>query len=210
MKARKKVAIYIDYTIRVPRFKHCFDVFKAELFSDKSFDVTVEDELQKDDVRMYWPEQMKNPAVEQFYMKVKVPEDDYTHRLDGFAKYFYNEEHYRKFIDDYSYNLYLDCIVPNKQDIDIINIAQEHLFDVVLIDEYKSKRKKGNTFFFLSKNPIYPQTVTFLGPGQVLDETNYFGVWNPAKNEEQKNAQGLTMFKDWFMELEKKSKENGE
>jgi hypothetical protein len=208
MKMRQKVAIYIDYCLRVPNFTAAYKSFKDELFSDKSSDFDTEDELQKEDVRFYWSEQMKNSEVEQFYFKSKLPEDDYAVRETGINSFFYNDDHMRRFLDEYSYNLFLDCVVPNRQDIDIINVAQQSLFDVVLVDEYESRRKVGNTYYFLAKNPVYPQSLLFLAAGQQINEANYIGIWNPKKDTTQVNAPGNKDFLNWFLELEKKSKEN--
>lgn len=208
MKTRKKVAIYIDYTLRVPNFKASFDAFKAELFSDKNFGIDSEDEVKEGDTRFYWKKQMENSEVEKFYMKMKAPEDDYEMRSREMSSFFYNEEHYKMFLDDFSFNLYTDCKVPNSQDIDIVNIAQTQLFEIVMIDEYQSKRKISNTFFFLSKNRLYPQGVMLLNEGQKINEENYLGIWNPKTNKDQLNEQGSKLFLNWFMELEKKEKEN--
>lgn len=206
---RKKVAIYIDYTIRVPNFIAAYNTFKAELFSDKASDVTFDDEIQENDVRMFWLTVMKNPEIESFYLKVKMPKDDYSVREVGMASFFYDETHYSKFLEEYSYNLYVDCDVPDRSHITIINTAQSQLFDVVLVDEVTTKRKVSNTFFFLSKNALYPQSVLLLDKGQEINPENYIGIWNPKKNMEQKNALKDTSFLDWFMKLEKESKENG-
>ena len=208
MKERDRIGIYIDYTIRIPNFCASYKSFKDDLFSDKHVDIDMDDEIQADDVRMYWPQQMKNLEVENFYFKMQVPKDDYELRTEGFSKFFYNEEHLRKFLDEYSFNLFLDCAVPNRDDLSIINIAQGKLFDITLIDEYDSKRKIGNTYYFLAKNPVYPQTITFLADSQKIDESRFIAVWNPKKNPNQVNGQGDKGFLNWFMELEKKSKEN--
>jgi len=207
MKARKKVAIYIDYTIRVPNIIKTYVDFKESIFSNAKFEDT-EDPLTENDPRFYWYTQMQNPAIEKFYFEVRIPDDEDLFKTLDWSTLFYNDDHYKKFIDEYSYNLYLDCPVPNAGDIDIVNIAQTQLFDVVLVDEYKSKRKIGNTFHFLSTKRVYPQSVIFLGEGQNLNEENYIGIWNPRKKPEQVNKPKDKSFLNWFMELEKKV--NGE
>ena len=206
---RKKVAIYIDYTIRVPNFIESYKIFKSELFSDKAADITFEDEIQENDVRMFWLTVMQDPVVADFYLKMNEPKDNYSVRELGMKSYFYDETHFIKFMEEYSYNLYVDCVVPNRSDLTIINTAQSQLFDVVLVDQVMNKRKVSNTFFFLSKNVLYPQSVLFLDNGQDINSENYIGIWNPGKNIEQVNNAKSTAFLDWFMELEKQYRTNG-
>ena len=204
--SRRKIAIYIDYSLRIPNFTTAYEAFKADLFSDRAFGVTAEDEITKNDLRFYWSEQMKDPKVESFYVSKKVPESNME--LKGkFDDYFYSNDHLLKFIDDYSYNIYVDTQMPNPQDVEVINIAQELLFEVVLIDEYYSKRKKSNTLFYLSKIRAYPQSIIFLGNGQKINEDNYFGIWNPKVDPSQVNKIGDKTFIEWLKSLEAKQKE---
>lgn len=207
MKARRKIAIYIDYAIRVPNFISAFEALKAELFSDKDFDIDVEDEIQPEDPRFYWKEQMKKQEIETFYMNTLPPKDNMDTRKDGFEKYFFNKEHYYKFLDEYSFNLYTDAQIPNSQDVDVINVAQEQLFDVVLVDECLCRRKKSNTCFYLSKLRVYPQQILFLSEGQQLNKDNYFAVWNPLVDDSQVNKPKDKSFIEWFKNLESKQKE---
>ena len=206
MKVRRKVAVYLDYAIRLPNFIASFEAFKEELFSDKDIDVDTEDELLGEDVRMFWREEMKKQEVEDFYFKVKLPAFDMDLKGKDLSVYFFDKEHYRKFFDEYSVNLYIDAKVINQQDIDIINIAQEQLFDIVLVDNYQSKRKKGNTFFYLSKIRIYPQQVMFLGEGQMLNKDNYFGIWDPNTDINLTNGQNDQSFMNFFKDLEQQQK----
>lgn len=203
---RKKIAIYLDYSLRIPNFISAYEVFKKSLFSDNAFGITTEDEITKDDLRFYWVEQMKIPDIENFYFKKKLPISNMDIK-GNFQEYFYNNDHFNKFIDDYSYNMYVDTQVPNPQDVEILNIAQELLFEVVLIDEYYTKRKKSNTLFYLSKIRIYPQSIIFLGNGQKINPENYFGIWNPQENPEQINKVGNKTFIEWLKSLESKQKE---
>lgn len=210
MKARNKIAIFIDYSIRIPNFLQAYKNFKLEIFSDKNTNIDFEDELVKNDVRQFWQLQLQNPEIEMFYFKkeLKMPKTDYEVKNLGIESFFYNEEHVSRFLEDYSYNLYVDCLVPNRNDLNIINVAQSQLFDIVLVDEITTKRKVSNTLFFLSKNTVYPQTIIFLDKGQVLNEDNYVAIWNPKKNSEQINADKSDIFLNWFMDLEKKFKDN--
>lgn len=198
---RKKIAIYIDYTIRIPNFIETYNSFKSELFSNLE-----EKDMNKNDIRLYWIKELKNSVVEDFYIKNSIPLDNYDIRKFGMLSFFYNEEHYKKFLEEYSFNLYVDCVVPNKNDLIVINTAQSKLFDIVLIDEVSSKRKVTNTLFFLSKNIVYPQSIIFLDKGQSINEENYFGIWNPQKDMKQINQNKNNDFLEWFIELEKKEK----
>ncbi len=205
MQARKKVAIFIDYTIRIPAFVKCYSEFKQFIFT-LTQDTDMEDPIGEGDPRSYWVTELQKPGAEKFYMEVKVPEDDYSLRDDEFKKYFFTDEHFKTFVDERSYQLYMDCEVPQLKHIDYLNIAQVHLFDITLVDEYYSKRKIGNTFHFLSAKRIYPQSVVFLGEGQKLNEDNYIGIWNPKSDPEQNNKQGDS-FIEWLKGLEKKINE---
>lgn len=207
MKTRRKVAIYIDYSIRIPNFIDAYNAFKEELFSDKNVDVQVDEETDNGHMNAYWVKQMSNPEIEHFYMKSKPPKDNMNLcGVGSFDEYFFNKEHEDKFFDEYSYNLYVDAVTPNLQDIDVLNVAQELLFEIVIVDEYRSKRKKSNTLFFLSKVRVYPQSVIFLGSGQKLNEENYFAIWNPARDTNQWNKPKSNNFIDWFKVLEQKQK----
>ena len=203
---RRKIAVFIDYSLRIPNFNTAYEAFKADLFSDRNFGVTFEDEVTKNDLRSYWSKQLEDPKIEAFYVSKKVPTSNVELR-GNFDEYFFNSEHLHKFIDDYSYNIYVDTQMPNPQDVEVINIAQELLFEVVLIDEYYSKRKKSNTLFYLSKIRAYPQSVIFLGNGQRINEENYFGIWNPRTDPSQVNKVGDKTFIEWLKTLEAKQRE---
>lgn len=194
---RKKIAIFIDYTIRVPFFNTIFSGFKQYMFENLQDEIDQEGDFL---LRDFWKEEIKKKEVEAFYMPLNPNEDDYENK--DFRKYFYNEEHFFKFIEDYSFALFSDGTVPNNKDVDMINIAQKHLFDVVLIDEYLSTRKKLNTFFYLSKIRVTPQSIVFLKEDELLDETEFLAVWNPKKNKDQVNGPNLGEFENWLKELE--------
>lgn len=204
---RKKVAVFIDYTLRTPNFCAAYKSFKSELFSNKASEVSFDDKIRKEDVRLYWLTEMKNPEIEDFYIKVKEPKEDYAVR-GKYQEYFFNEEHLNRFLEEYSYNLYVDCNVPDRNDLTILNTAQSQLFDVVLVDEITTKRKVSNTLFFLSKNVVYPQSILFLDKGQEINKENYIGVWNPKKDLTQINEPKNKAFLNWFMDLEKELKNN--
>lgn len=203
---RKKVAIYIDYTLRIPSFKNSYEAFKAEIFTGKDFDVTAEDDLIEDDVRFFWREELKDDKIESFYLQKNI-NDIVDEDTKDFESYFYNEKHYKKFLEEYSFNLYLDSIQPNKSDNDIINVAQANLFDIILVDEYQSIRKIGNTLFYLSKIGIYPKGLIFLKNDEKLNEDEYFSIWNPKINKDHINKRGNNQFLEYFKGLEIKLKE---
>ena len=150
--------------------------------------------------------ELKNPEIENFYISKNVDNIDDINLKGKFETYFYNQEHLNKFLEDYSYNLYSDCIVPSNKDIELINICQDRLFEVVLIDQIHSKRKIGNTFFFLSKVRVYPRNVIFLRPNQQINKDNFFAIWNPLENENHFNDNSDN-FLNWLQDLEKKVKQ---
>lgn len=213
---RKKIAVYIDYAIRVPNFIETYNKFKESLFvvdvDHETEDIKDTEETEEtiglDLSRFFWKAELEKPEVERFYLHSVIKETN-NYNLKNWEPYFFNKEHYNKFLEEYSFNLFVDCEVACKRDIDFLNIAQSHLFDVVLIDEYIVSKKKLNTFFFLSKSRVLPLMVVFLGPGKKIAEENYFGVWNPKVNSEQINEEGEGGFEMWLKELEDKQRENG-
>lgn len=217
MESRKKVGIYIDYSIRIPSFKQSYTLFKESLFKDHYGLSKVVDEeftekeiksnLQNDNIRFFWDNQMKDKDVTMFYSKLSPSKIKDREVVKTFSNWFYNEEHYRKFIDEYSFNVYSDCEVASKKDVDIINIAQSELFDITLIDEVISPRKISNTFHFLSKNRLFPQSVLFLYEKQELNKDSYFAIWNPKENLKHRNADKSELFLNWMKDLETKNKQ---
>lgn len=223
---RKKIAVFVDYSIRIPNFQQSYQIFKDSLFKD-NFGINSDEETAKDEelkltkaqrdagliagghdkVRFYWQKELEQPEIMKFYMG-KNPETIKDDSIKGtFKDWFFNTEHLRKFLEEYSFNMYsADCIVPNKQDIAIINIAQTSLFDVHLFDRVYNSRKIRNTLHFLSKNAVVVRSITFLNSDEEFDNTGYLGVWDPSINNEQLNKEGSTVFLEWFKELESKSR----
>lgn len=219
---RERIAIYIDFALRIPSFKKTYTQFKNSIFNniEKEYDIDGEvsheeiDEERPDEnilpdiFRFFWSKELENPEIENFYLKKTVEKEDAELYNSDYKDFFYSEEHWKKFMEDFSFNLYAgEAEVPFKKDIDLLNITQTYLFDVILVDEFYTTRKKSNTFFYLSKIRITPQGVVFLGPGQEINEKNYFGVWNPKKYPEHINKDGYGEFEIWLKELEKKVKE---
>lgn len=215
MNKRKKIGIFIDYAIRIPNFQESYSIFKKEILKDK-YDLraaVTEEEKESDTsknniVSFYWEKEFeKDSNCLLFYAKTepdKIVDKDTNNSIRNL---FYCEDHYNKFIEDYSYNIYSDAKVTSKKDIDIINIAQAELFDITLIDEVISPRKISNTFYFLAKNRLFPQSVLFIHPVQKLNTKSYYAIWNPKEKKNQVNEEGSNVFLDWFKELEQKSKE---
>jgi hypothetical protein len=206
---RQRIAIYIDYALRTPSFATAYTALKQYMFEivEEQFEIEAEVEGGGFVLRDFWKDESKNQDVKSFYEKKVFDISDYDNR--DWKKYFYNEKHYKRFIEDYSYNLYVDAEVCCKRDIELLNIAQKHLFDVVLIDEYLIERKKANTMFYLSKVRVNPYSIIFLPEGTALEQSEYLGVWNPKQNSEQENKDGLGGFENWLMELEQTIK-NGQ
>lgn len=199
---RKKVAIFIDNSIRTVPFSSCYDDFKKSLFNKLENELEIED---KEQIRSFWDKELEQPEIEEFYLKQKPNEDDLLNK--DWSIFFYNKKHYLTFLEEFSFNLFVDADVPNKKDIDIINIMQQYLVDIVLVDEVTNNRKKQNTLFFLSKVRVYPSSILFLENENKLDEGEYFAIWNPKENTEQENGKDLGMFEVWAKELELKLKE---
>lgn len=200
MSKRKKVAIFIDYSIRNPGFIKSFNLLKEYMFSDTFEEFEREGDLEIID---FWREEIKKPEIEDFYFKQKINFKESDLRKIDWKIFFYNETHYKKFLEDYSFNLYVEPNEICKKDIEIINIAQNLLVDIILIDEFEINRKKTNTLFFLSKIRINFKSLEFKHVSENFDETEYLAVWNPKKNFDQENANDLMQFQDWFYELEK-------
>lgn len=208
MNKRKQVAVYIDYALRTPNFETTFASLKQYMFEGLREEIEVESE--EGIMRDFWRDEVKNPDIEQFYIK-QIPTDKV--QFKDWKNHFYNNQHYEKFIEDYSFNLFVDAEVPCNKDVTLINIAQKELFDVVLVDEYMSTRKKSNTFFFLSKTRLTPYSVLFLKVGETLNPDDYLGIWNPQTNPDQINGENEGAFQNWLMELEsilKKEKQSNE
>ena len=178
---RKKIAIYLDYSFRIPNFIKTFDDFKAYLFADNLDGFEIEQ-------LNFWKKELQNEEIEKFYSTKTIKETEDI-KIKDWEKYFYNQDHYLRFLEEYSYNLFVDCDVPCKRDIEYFNTAQKYLFDIAIIDEYVSSRKKLNTFFYLSKIKLLPQQVIFLKQGEEL-EGDFYKIWNPLKNSEQYNQEG--------------------
>jgi hypothetical protein len=202
MKKRNKVAIFIDYAIRNPGFIKTYAGLKQYMFEVDTEEYEVEGHVL---LRDFWKEEIKTPEIAEFYSKSIPPENE--SEIKDWSKFFYNEIHLKKFLQDYSFNLYVqDAEVPNGRDLEVITLVNNHLFDVVLVDEVWNDRKKANTLFYLSKLRVSFQSLVFLKDGETLDESEYIGVWNPKANSEQINGPEYMEFEGWCKDLETKYK----
>lgn len=204
MPERKKIAVYIDYSLRTPSFYKTYSLFLNFIFDNGE-----NKDLEDTPVSFFWKSELTKPEVKEFYLKQKnktLSTDDYEYKDLNFADFFYNEEHYKNFLEEYTFNLYANADSPSNKDIQLLNIAQSFLFDVILIDEYIFPRKKLNTFYFLSKQRIMPGAVLFLGPGQSISEESYFAIWNPKKYPDQINGNDYGDFEIWLKDLESQLK----
>ena len=171
-KVRKKIGIVLDYSIRVPNFKDCFTKCKAEIISG-----TMSQENNGGDIaksakdfsgRDFWIDLHKagNESYS-FYETCLVPEENFGPNFDyTYKKYFYNNEHRLKFLEDWSYNMFGQGSVSNPADIKLINICQSKVADVILIDRTTHSRKVANTLAFLSRAQLFVKGVEFVGTVQ--------------------------------------------
>lgn len=209
--SRKRIAVHVDFAIRTPNFISAYTLFKKSLFGTNTDEFSTEtqqdidpqeDTMGLNTERFYWKAELSNPECEEFYIKSHIKDDLDNYDIRDWDKYFFKPEHKKKFEEEYSFNLYADAEECCKRDIHFLNTAQSELFDVFIIDDYIIPRKKLNTMYFLSKVRVMPQAVVFLGPGQNIDPSTYFGVWNPLKNTDQINKEGEGDFEMWLKELE--------
>ena len=203
MKKRKKIAIYLDYALRLPSFKKTYEIFKNNLYADTS-DIELPEDVLENDLRFYWQKQLEDPKVEKFYLS-KQPSKIIDEDMKGdFSTYFYNSEHLNKFLEEFVYNLYSDADLIYPLDGHILNITQQQLFDVVLIDVITAPRKKTSALYFIARAKLLPKEIRFLNPNEKLNKKEFIAVWNPLENPEQVNKFGEEIFFDWVKELEKK------
>ena len=207
--SKPKIAIFIDYSIRIPAFKNSYTNFKTWLYQDVS-NVSFEDKIEgPEDPRIYWARELQDSDKMSFYLGKNADKVKETDLKGDFSSFFFNEEHLNKFLEEYTFNLYSDCEVCSKRDVEIMNICQTKLFDITLVDVINQPRKVSNTLHFLSKVRIYFKELLFVGSSKELKEEDYLGVWNPVDNKAQENKEKSDIFLNWLKELENKTKNNG-
>ena len=204
--SKPKIAVFIDYSIRIPAFKNSYTNFKTWLYQDVS-NVTFENKIEgPEDPRIYWARELQEIDKMNFYLGKNTDKIKETDFKGDFSSFFYNEEHLNKFLEEYTFNLYSDCEVCSKRDIEIMNICQTKLFDITLVDVINHPRKLSNTLHFLSKVRIYFKELLFLGSAKELKKEDYLDVWNPVENKEQENKDKSDIFLNWLKNLENKIK----
>lgn len=199
---RKKIAIILDYSFRIPNFSSTYNTFLEEMKS--RMEKIQEFEFENTHLN-FWENEFQKEDVYSFYLGKEINEeefDNYSLRLTGFKDYFFNERHYYKFLQDYSFNLYcLDSHSKFDKDEVYLKIAQEELFDVVIIDFYEDRRKIKETSAFLGTVRFFYNEIRFLKVGEKINEEEFFGVWDP-RNEENEQGKDLGNFQIWLKELE--------
>jgi len=216
--SRPKVGIVIDYTIRIPDFKECYHKCKSEIISGlmsqegEAIEAVAKD---KSD-RSFWVGlHQTDPKAYSFYETCLAPQENYGPGFDyTYKKYFYNNEHRIKFLEDWTYNLYGQGSVNNAADIKLINICQTKVCDVVLIDRTTHTRKVPNTLAYLSRTQIFIKEIKFISQIDELKalKTQYIDIYDPIED----NTKALTpsralnqpseSFVEWLMGLEAKIK----
>ncbi len=207
--SRKKIAIFVDQTLRTPSFSQAYSSFKDFLFQD-NFGVESDEESRAlpDTIRYYWQKELEKEGVLKFYTGIDPEKINDTTVNGKYESYFFNKEHFLKFIEQYSFNIFSDAVIPCKRDIAIINIAQTSLFDVYLFDRVINSRKVPNTLYFLSKSSVFVKSVNFIGIDEQLNEEEFFAIWEPEKNSDQVNKEGSDVFFNWFKKIEEKYNES--
>lgn len=215
---RKKIGIVIDYSIRIPDFINCYRSCKKEVIAGAA--IVEEQALKQDNSgRSFWINlHKKNNEEYEFYETSPLPAENFG---DGFdytlKKYFYNEEHRLKFLDDWSFNLFGQGSVTNNADINLINICQSKLCDVILIDRVTHSRKIPNTLGFLSKASLFVKGIQFINKVEEIEklekDPSFLGIYDPFKNNSLVIVPGRTKigepslnFLNWLMEIESKIK----
>lgn len=216
---REKIGIVIDYSVRIPDFISCYKQLKEQVTvgslqtaAGSRLDANALDESKKS----FWDElRDTNMAAVEFYERVPIPTANQGEDFDiTYRKYFYNVEHRNKFLEDWSYNMFGQGSVTNKQDITLINIAQNKLFDIVLIDRCTHTRKVGNTFAFLARAGLFIKEIIFVTNDAEIEamQKDYLDIWNPYQESKQvilpptQYGKPTQEFLDWLMEAEKKIK----
>lgn len=153
-----------------------------------------------------------DPEAIKFYQTVPNPTGNMGTDFDmTYAKYFYNNEHRVRFLQEYSFTLFGTGQPTNKSDIDIINTAQSKLCDVILFDRTPFARKELNTFAFLSRSGIYVKGIMFVTSDEDLKvlKGNCVDSWDPRVDPTQcidypaAMGQPTQKFLDFFMNVEK-------
>ena len=218
---RKKIAITIDYVIRIPDFKECFTKCKTEIItgamSQENSSSTVKsfkDSMERD----FWIGLHTTDAkAYSFYETCLAPKENYGPTFDyTYKKYFYNNEHRIKFLEDWSYNLFGQGAVINPADVRLINICQSKVCDVILVDRVTHARKVPNTMAFLSRSQLFIKGIEFINKTEELKERKESGefldVYDPIVDFSKvltspiKTGETSEEFLNWLIKLENLTK----
>lgn len=206
---RPRIGVTLDYCCRLPAFKEAYTDLKRMIIVDVG-EIAMTRNLQPNS---YWFSLKNKPDAILFYEAAEIPVKDYGKEFDiTYAKYFYDEEDQKQFLEEYSYNLYAKAEVINKTDIENINLMQTHLGDVVLIDRIHNARKTLNTFNFLAKSGLFVKSVEFissaeLSADEICEQLRLDWLWDPYTNKDQcidpsNSKQASEHLLDWFYKIE--------
>ena len=219
MAKRKKIGIIVDYTIRIPDFVGCYTKCKSEIITGAMSQENNSNSIKSSrdmTERDFWINLHTTASdAYSFYETCLAPKEnygsgfDYTHK-----KYFFNNEHRLKFLEDWSYNLYGQGAVVNSADVKLINICQSKVCDVILLDKITHARKVPNTMAFLSRSQVYVKGVEFVSKIEDLkemkDSGEYLDIYDPILDNTKVLTPPLKMgassevFIKWLMSIEAK------
>lgn len=193
--AKKNIYIVIDYFLRVPEFEKSYSVLKNRIISAEGGDHSFWENLHKTD-----------PKAFEFYKTTESPTSDIEDIDITYRKYFYNDNHRYKFLEEYSFNLFGAGQITDKNIVQILNITQSKLANVYLIDRITTGRKIGNTFSFLGRSGLFIKGIEFVNTDKEIEKLGKNKktalVINPFINPEHKLL-SFEKLKDILISLEK-------
>jgi len=211
--SRAKIGVVLDYTLRFPNFKDCYIAMRKQVLT--GMEIATNENKKDISERDFWSAlHMKDVEGYNFYETHIGPQENWGVDFDyTWGKYFYNKEHLLRFIEDWSFNLFGQGLVPKKEDIHLLNICQSKVCDVVLIDKCTHSRKILNTFAYLSKLGLFPKEVRFVTEKELSDiEGEFIDIYNPYKDNKKvliptnESRKPSTALLEWLMSIEKKIK----
>ncbi len=213
--SRNKIGVVLDYTLRFPNFKDCYTSMKKQILT--GMDVAIEENRKDISERDFWSTlHSKDVEGYTFYETALPPQENWGIGFDyTWRKYFYNEEHLKKFLEDWSFNLFGQGLVPKKEDVNLFNICQSKVCDVVLLDKCTHTRKVPNTLAYLSKLGLFFKEIRFITEKELEElktSKEFLEIYDASKdaskalipaNEPRKPSTSLLEF---LMKIEKKNK----
>ena len=200
LQERLKIALYLDWGLRIPNFLNCYENLRTTVLfntDEINADVTIKKKNIEIDKRNFWRRELEKPGIIEFYGSKNLESINDKEISDEIIKsYFFNDEHYKMFLSEYSFDLYGKADPINRSLVNVVNITQAKLFDVTIIDRYVDSRKQTNSFFWLGTTGLFIKGMVFLNALDVLDDSRYIGIWNPQINKEQ------TDLLEWIKALE--------